>query len=155
MAPAQLLRSGAHAELACGWGDWSPDFPVHQTRLHVLPAARVYEIRSAQDWHALALRYRDPKDSSPSDGHLLSSGGIDHGPAPTWSRVAQDWDGVHLTFQGLLTARYVPVTSGPVTTTLWTWDFECTHWLQSAFAAAQALPDLPDRPNAPDLPPLP
>jgi len=150
----QELRSGAHAELACGCGDWSPDFPVHQTRLHVLPAARVYEVRSAQDWHALALRYRETNDAPP-DGNLLSSGGIDHGPAPVWSRVAQEWDAVHLSFAGLLTALYAPVTSGALTTTLWSWDYECTHWLRPAFQAVQPLPDLRDRPEAPDLPELP
>lgn len=99
--------------------------------------------------------FRETKDASPPDAHLLHAGGIDHGPAPTWSRVAEEWDAVHLTFAGLLTARYAPVISGALTTTLWSWDYECTHWLRSAFSAVQPLPELLDPPQAPALPGLP
>lgn len=54
------IRSGAHAELACGISDWDAVYPVHQVRLQVSSAARVYEVDSAADWHNLVQRYRDP-----------------------------------------------------------------------------------------------
>ena len=43
--------------------------------------------------------------------------GIVNGPAPAWSMVAGDYDGVHLTFAGLLTGLYVPRTTEEVSTT--------------------------------------
>jgi hypothetical protein len=144
---AEAIRCGAHAELACGSSDWSPGYPVRQARLHVAPTARVYEVDSAADWHRLVLRYGDPDAHRGSDPNLRELAGIDHGPAPTWSAVADDHDGVHLTFAGLLTGLYVPVTTGRVSTTLWAWEWECTRWLRSAFVAVTDLPDLAEPPE--------
>ncbi|WP_432575184.1 hypothetical protein [Kineococcus sp. SYSU DK005] len=33
--PGEPIRSSAHAELACGAGDWHPHYPVRQQRLHI------------------------------------------------------------------------------------------------------------------------
>jgi len=57
---------------------------------------------------------------------------------------------VHLTFAGLLTGLYVPHTSEGVTTTLWAWTWESTHWLRSVFTSATPLADLPEAPQDPD-----
>jgi hypothetical protein len=140
------IRSGAHAELAYGSSDWHAGYPVRQARLHVAPTARIFEIDSAADWHRLVRSYRDPRSHRDSDTHLLDTAGIDHGPAPVWSAVAGDYDGVHLTFAGLLTGLYQPVTTGKITTTLWTWQWESTRWLRSVFTAVTALPDLREPP---------
>jgi len=145
--PTAKIRSGAHAELACGCSDWAPTYPVRQARLHVAPTARVQEIDSAADWHHLALRYGDPGTHPGPDRQLIETAGIDNGLAPTWSAVAADLDGVHLTFAGLLTALYVPVTTGDITTTLWAWEWECTRWLRSAFTTVTPLPDLAEPPH--------
>ena len=143
----RAIRSGAHAELACGCSDWNPVYPVRQARLQVSSAARVFEVDSAADWHRLVLRYGDPATHPGSDANLLDAAGINNGPAPTWSAVAEQYDGVHLTFAGLLTALYVPNTIAEVSTTLWAWNWESTHWLRSVFTTAATLDDLPEPPD--------
>lgn len=143
------IRSGGHADLACGGGDWSPVYPVEQYRLQVAADARVFEVHSAADWHSLAARYGDPGTHRGSDANLQDLAGIDNGLAPTWSAVAADYDGVHLSFAGMLTAIQAPV-SGALfgTTTLWAWDWECTHWIRSVFTTTEALPALEERPDS-------
>jgi hypothetical protein len=101
-------------------------------------------VDSAADWHQLALRYGDPGTHPGSDAHLRATSGLDNGLCPTWSAVAADYDGVHLTFAGLLTGLYAPVVTEGVTTTLWSWQWESTYWLRSVFTTASALPELPD-----------
>jgi hypothetical protein len=61
---------------------------------------------------------------------------------PAWAAVAADWDGVHVTFGGLLTAEQVRVHGPDGWTALWGWDSEMTVWLRWAFVEATPLPDL-------------
>lgn len=129
------VRSGLHAELAAGGSDWNPEYPLRETRLRVAADARVWEITSPADWHRLARTHGDPATYAGTDPHLLDSAGLEHGIGPTWSAVAADWDGVHLTFGGFLTSLYVPVTSGGSTTTLWSWRSERTLWLRDVLSA--------------------
>ncbi len=145
VAPGETVISGAHAGLAYGPGDWFPDYPVKQTRLRVSDDARVYEINRPEDWHGLVMRYGDPDSYRGASEQLLDAAGVDHGLAPTWSAVAADWDGVHLTLAGMLTSIYVPVGAAGTTTTLWAWEFERTLWLKPVFTAATLMPlaDLP------------
>lgn len=145
------IRSSAHAELACGSSDWNAAYPVDQQRLRVAEHARIAEVHSAADWHALSTRYGDPATHHGSDTNLREVAEIDNGLAPTWSALAVDYDGVHLSFAGLLSALYVPVSSPQIgTTTLWAWDWECTHWIRSVFTATTALTQLPEPPRAAD-----
>ncbi|MGY2079118.1 hypothetical protein [Modestobacter sp. SYSU DS0657] len=145
------IRSSAHAELACGCSDWDAVYPVAEQRLRVAERARVAEVHSAGDWHDLCARYGDPATHHGSDANLRDAAGIDNGLAPTWSALAADHDGVHLSFAGLLSALYVPVSSPDVgTTTLWAWNWECTHWVRSVFTAAAAMPELTESPPAAD-----
>ncbi|MGY1748325.1 hypothetical protein [Modestobacter sp. SYSU DS0511] len=145
------IRSSAHAELACGCSDWTAVYPVAQRRLEVAEHARVAEVHSAADWHDLCVRYGDPATHHGSDTNLRDAAGIDNGLAPTWSAVAADHDAVHLSFAGLISALYVPVSSpGVGTTTLWAWDWECTHWVRSVATAATTLPELDEPPQAAD-----
>lgn len=141
------IRSGLHAQLAAGGSDWHPEYPLRQTRLHVDPTARVYEVNSPGVWHRLARAYTDPAASSGSDRNLADCAGIEHGPGPTWSAAAADWDAVHLTFGGFLTSLYVPVTTGGITTTLWSWDSERTLWLRDVSTARDTLPELAGDPD--------
>jgi hypothetical protein len=149
VAHDEPIRSGAHAELSCGISDWDAVYPVHQVRLQVSSTARVYEVGSAADWHSLVQRYGGWATYPGSDDNLRDAAGIDNGPAPTWSTVAEDYDGVHLTFAGLLTGLYVPHTTEDVSTTLWAWNWESTHWLRSVFTSATTLDDLPEAPEDP------
>jgi hypothetical protein len=149
VASDEPIRSGAHAELSCGISDWDPVYPVRQVRLRVSSTARVYQIDSAADWHRLVQGYGDWAGCLGSDANLRDAAGIDAGPAPTWSRVAEDYDAVHLTFAGLLTGLYLPYGTEEVSTTLWAWTWESTHWLRSAFIGATPLDDLPEPPEDP------
>jgi len=143
------IRSGGHAGLACGGGDWSPVYPVGQYRLQVAADARVFEVHSAADWHALAAGYGDPGTHRGSDANLRDSAGIDNGLAPTWSAVAADYDGVHLSLAGMLTAVQAPLSGALIgTTTLWAWDWECTHWIRSVFTVTETLPALEKPPES-------
>ncbi len=145
---AEIWSSG-HADLACGGSDWSPVYPVEQYRLQVAADARVFEVHSAADWHALAARYGDAGTHRGSDPNLQDLAGIDNGLAPTWSAVAVDYDGVHLSFAGMLSAVQAPVSDALTgTTTLWAWNWECTHWIRPAFAAIETLSALREPPES-------
>jgi hypothetical protein len=145
------VRSGAHATLALGGGDWNAVYPVRQDLLHVAPEARVAEVHSATDWHDLVARYSDRGTHPGSDSNLDTVAGIDNGLAPTWSAVAADYDGVHLSFAGLLSALYVPMTTADIgTTTLWAWGWECSYWIRSVFTSISELPPLLEPPQAVD-----
>jgi hypothetical protein len=150
VGPDEPIRSGAHAEISSGISDWAPVYPVRQARLSVSPTARVYEVDSATDWHRPVQRYGDMATHPGSDENLRDSAAIDNGPAPTWSAVAHDYDAVHLTFTGLLTALYVPCTTERFSTTLWAWNWESTHWLRPAFTTTTPLDELPAPPEDPD-----
>jgi hypothetical protein len=148
VAPAQV-RSGLHNELAGAVPtDWNPNYPLRQARITVTNTARVYEIHQPQAWHELTMRYADLDEYAGPDTNLLSSAGIDHGPAPIWHRVAADWDGVHLSFFGLLTTLYRPLTHDDITTTLWAWLSERTLWLRNTFQTVTELEPLTETPYA-------
>ena len=143
------VRSGLHSELTgLGLSDWTPEYPLKQARIRVAARARVYEIHSAADWHRLTTRYGDRDGYRGPDENLLTLGGIDHGIGPVWERLAAEWDGVHLSFLGLLTALYAPVTSDGATTTLWTWCCERTLWLRNVFDAVEPVQNLAERPTS-------
>ena len=142
------IRSSAHATLAHGRGDWNATYPVRQQHLHVTAQARIAEVHSAGDWHDLAARYGDPTTHPGSDTDLDHSADIDNGLARTWNAVAADHDGVHLSFAGLLSALYVPITTPDIgTTTLWAWGWESTYWLRSAFTTVTDLTSLTEAPE--------
>jgi hypothetical protein len=145
------IRSGLHNELAHEVDtDWFPEYPLRQAAIEVAAAARIYEIHRPKDWHELTLRYADLDRYRGADQNLLKSAGIDHGPAPDWGRLARDWDGIHLSFFGLLTTLYTPVTIAGVTTTVWSWPSERTLWLRSAFDRVTSLPPLTEQPRPAD-----
>ena len=58
-----------------------------------------------------------------------------------WEAAAKDWDGVHLTFGGLLTSDSVRVASSAGWSMLMFWDLEQTLWLRWAFNAVERMPD--------------
>ena len=148
------------------------EFPVKQWRLRVGDAARVYEIYGAADWHKLCVNYparsaRDASDPEASDaagwGKYPLAGlpgdsdergfttDIENWLTPNWSAVAEDWDGVHLTLGGLLTAEKVRVVSDAGWSMLRFWDMEQTMWLRWAFDDVERLPDRSAMPLPADL----
>lgn len=108
--------------VARGVGDWPQAELQRRFAAEIDPSARVCEINGPADWHALCVAFpsvnEDP--NSPAGAGSLS---------PDWRRVASQWDGVHLTFLGLLTAPFVRHTTAAGTTMLWSWDTEGTIWL--------------------------
>jgi len=85
-------------------------------RLRVAPTARVYTIDRLDDLVALVERY--PSANPWGLGQQW----------PSWTDVAQDFDGVHLTRAGQARTRF----SFP--TSLYGWDVESTVWFRWAFA---------------------
>jgi hypothetical protein len=123
--------SATLAVLAEGVGDLASAFRGRQLtcwRLEASPAARVFEVDGPQAWHILCVRYPAKRE----DNRLV----------PDWSAVAQDWDAVHLTLGGLLTAEQMRVESPAGWTQLGGWDCEQTVWLSWHFTTVALLPDI-------------
>ena len=121
------------------WLD-DPERPdvVHLWRLRVSLGARVAEIHSPQDWSALAHRYPDGLS-----GFVFT--GLKHRPPtaqrldPDWTKVAEDWDGIHLSVGGWLTAEDVMYEANGGRTELRGWGMESTLWLRWSFDSAEAI----------------
>lgn len=139
------------AALASGVSELSVDFksPVVCWRLSASESARVYEITSPLDAHELCARYpsrgngrgrylrlfpvkRTEPNADTDERSFLT---VD------WEAAAKDWDGVHLTFGGLLTSDSVRVASSAGWSMLMFWDLEQTLWLRWAFDAVERMPD--------------
>jgi hypothetical protein len=135
--------SGMHAALAAQTGDLDPEYPLWQVELTVAPGARVFEVRAAEDWRALALAH--PVHKAP-DQVSSDPAGLESDVAPDWVSVARQWDAVHLGFGGLLAASLRPLGPAGARTTLWTWECEQTVWLRDAFADRTSLPPLLEPP---------
>ena len=106
-----------------GGGDWMPD-RLWRAPIEPIEGARVLEVVSPADWHRLCVDYPSPlltgRDSPAGEGVL----------APHWGAVGRAWDGVHLTFLGLLTTPFVRTNSTEGASMLWSWDSEGTLWLR-------------------------
>jgi hypothetical protein len=125
--------SGAMALLASGYGDYEVDLPLVRYRIGVHPNARVFEVDGPAAWYQLCTSY--------------PAAGLDGRVVPNWAAVADDWDGVHLTLGGLLTAEQVQM-DGPAG---WVehvgWDTEQTVWLCWVFDSIERLPDVQHLPQ--------
>ena len=60
---------------------------------------------------------------------------------PIGSKVARDWDAVHLSFGGYLTSEQIRVESEHGWTYHWAWDHEGTLWLRWMFNGYERLED--------------
>jgi len=84
--------------------------------LEVDSAARVREITGAADWAALVAEY-----PAVVDGHRewqTMTGRAGRWTLPDWRAIAQDWDGVHLTVSGYLSAASRVLELGDGTATM-------------------------------------
>jgi len=106
--------------------------------VQVSQEARVAEIHSPAAWASLVERY-------PGDSPGLIFTGVKHPPEsayrrdPDWHRVAQDWDAVHLSVGGWLTAQDVPYGGEGYRTELRGFDMESTVWFRWCFSSASPL----------------
>ncbi len=106
--------------------------------LAATPQARVAEIHSPANWWDFASRYRDPSPGyvyNPQAQRTAAFERLD----PDWSRVAADWDAVHLSIGGYLTAEDVPFERDGVTTELRGWNLESTVWLRWVFESYERI----------------
>jgi hypothetical protein len=134
--PRQAIwtSSPVRGGLAAGWIEWlvsgedQRPGPYSVWRMQVEKQARVFEVHSPGDWHRLATAYAG-----------VSSGKEKN---PDWTLVSTDWDAVHLSVGGLLTAQAVTMEDEAGTTTLRGWDVESTVWLRWAFTGAEKLPQV-------------
>ncbi len=128
--PAESVQwSSALAALRYFSGDYDEgDPPLVRVRLCVSPDTPIFEVYGPQDWHALCVRYPAQDET----GRLV----------PDWGAVAADWDAVHLTLGGILTADQVRVESAAGWSELRFAEFEQTRWLRWRFAGIERLPDI-------------
>ena len=128
--------------------------------LRVRPDARVWDIDAPEDWVRLVQRYPRvaPRahagwelpgpNQRPSDTARLRSIATQHAVRidqalhvmPDWERVAADFDGVHLSWAGFLTAEgYVSDMNNNSVTMLRYWGSERTLWLRDVFDEPEPL----------------
>jgi hypothetical protein len=118
------------------WGEDRREPPYHPWRLQVLSSARVYEVHRPQAWQTLCLAYPAPSSLAypmPTPQDLIE---------PDWQAVARDWDGIHLSLGGVLTAERVRWGKPSAQTHLFGWDVESTAWLRWVFDHVERLPDV-------------
>lgn len=110
-------------------------------RLPVLAATKVWEIDGPRSWIELCRRY--PDDTTRTYAEQWRDWGLrqERVVTPNWERVAQEWDGVHLSMGGLLTTEGVPLDVGNAGSMLQGWTCEGTLWLRWKFGAPERLPD--------------
>lgn len=110
------------------WGEDRRPPPYHPWRLEVAPTAHVYEVHEPQAWHSLCMAF--------------PLYGPDNLIMPDWRKVAQVWDGVHLSVGGLLTTEQLYWHTQQGWTHLFGWSVESTVWLRWAFTRVERLPDI-------------
>ena len=132
------------AAIDCGVGDLRPAFgkpPYALWRMIVDPSARIFEIHGPNDWHRLCVEYPAEGNSGRHAGNepdfSCDSGRL----VPDWSKVARDWDAVHLSFGGYLTSEQVRGESEHGWTYHWAWEHEQTLWLRWMFNGCERLED--------------
>ena len=132
------------AAIDFGVGDFRPWYgqpPYAVWRLDVDESARIFEIHGPNDWHRLCVEYPAEGNSGRHAGNEPDFSRDACRLVPDWSKVARDWDAVHLSFGGYLTSEQVRVESEHGWTYHWAWDQEGTLWLRWMFSGYERLED--------------
>ncbi len=109
-------------------GDLMCEFPLAWWSMRFLEEVRVFEIHGPADWHNLCVRYP-------------AKGTEDDRLVPNWGAVAEEWDGVHLSLGGVLTAEQNRYESPAGWTMLDSWHAEQTYWLHALETETERQPD--------------
>ena len=135
--------------------------PVTRWWLPVRPEARVFEIHRPADWARLVTDH--PRHAAPHPGWelpginqhrteispLLASpeqraarASVRHHVVPDWQSVTGQYDGIHLSWAGFITAEgcIVDLEGGDVTMLRY-WFSERTLWLADVFGEPRSAPD--------------
>ncbi len=108
-------------------------------RLAVPASARVLEIRTCDDWAGLVAAHPRPVTDAPEPLYDMTL------PAPLiavdWASAAEEWDGVRMTYEGLLRVSHVELPAPGGWTVFMPWDvgWERTLWLRWVFEEAVPL----------------
>jgi hypothetical protein len=95
--------------------------------------ARIWNITSPDEWGRLAARYpRDVTASRRHDWYHLT-GRKGTWILPDWLQAARDWDGIHLSIAGYITATGFAIPAAGVATVLAGWGPDQTLWLDDVF----------------------
>ncbi len=108
--------------------------PLVRYRLSVSPAARIFSIDAPADWRRLCESFPATEPGGLHGGLLT----------PDFGAVAREWDAVHLSFGGVLSAVQAPLDGPAGRTELDSWETEQTIWLRWAFDSVTRLPDVLD-----------
>ena len=153
--------SSPAAELADALVDvWELDPATSRWRMKIDETARVYEVAGPDEWEQLVRDYpgvghvtggwelpsqnqTDVEAVSPIPGQRAMRTEIRRFRVPDWNSVAEDWDGIHLTWAGFLTTEglVIDMESNDVAM-LRGWGSERTFWLNPVLSDPEPL----DRP---------
>ena len=108
-------------------------------RVEVAHSAHVFEITSADDWSELCRQYPLEVTASRRHDWVRATGRSGAWVIPDWARVADEYDGVHLTVAGYLNSagRAIPV-DDDTASVLAGWDPDQTVWLRDGVAVQGA-----------------
>jgi hypothetical protein len=149
--PALLWTSSTVQEMPSGWwpvvtrGILGAIDELLAWKVTFVPGLRVFEIRTADDWRWLCERFPGERRALPGPAAEPGFGSRLCWPSrkarvvadrrsvlvePDWSGVRSEFDGLHLTAAGLVTAQGVPIPCGEDVSMLWGWDAESTAWFR-------------------------
>ncbi|MCP2164838.1 hypothetical protein [Goodfellowiella coeruleoviolacea] len=112
---ASFLPDGTSAWQRREWAEFGTSRNLYAVTFD-LAQAKIFTIDSLEDFEQLIHAYPRPAP----DGRVLVR----------WTAVADDFDAVHLTARGLLTAHNIPLATPDGIATLAGWDAESTAWLR-------------------------
>lgn len=117
-------------------GDYMCEFPLAWWSVRFLEEVKVFEIHGSADWHELCVRY-----PAKYEGRLV----------PNWGAVAEEWDGVHLSFGGCLAAEQNRHESAAGWSMLDFWHAEQTYWLRALKTEPERQPDFQEGMGPPEV----
>lgn len=149
----------AHSQLIDAWEMY--DGPITRWHLPVLRSARIFEIHRPEDWARLIDEH--PKEAASNLEHwelpgvnqdqtelstIMATPGqraarvtMRRHLVPDWRSVAGSYDGVHLSWAGLITSEgCITDHDGGDVTMLRYWFSERTHWLADVFGDPEPAP---------------
>ena len=119
------------------------EFPLAWWKVHFLEEVRVFEIHGPSDWYDLCVKY--PAKYKQGLTRLV----------PNWGAVAEEWDGVHLSLGGLLTAeqsRHESISGWKYGwAMLNSWHAEQTYWLRPLKTETERQPDFLEGMGYPEI----